>query len=320
MTTANPVIKLDDLVKHFRQGRFTGRKVVHALNGVSFSVHGGETLGVVGETGCGKTTLGRVAMRLYRPTAGKVIFDGIDISGLPERKLKFLRRNMQVIFQDPADSMNSRLTVGYIIEEPLVIQTRLNTAERREIAHGLLEEVGLSSDAYYRYPHEFSGGQRQRIAIARALSLSPKAIVCDEPVSALDVSVQSQVLNLLLDLQETKHLTMIFISHDLSVVRHMSDRIVVMYLGSVMELAESKTIYENPQHPYTQALIAAIPQIDPNQKKEPVSLAGEPPSPIDLPPGCPFQQNCPRSVERCATEKPELREIAPGHQCACHLV
>jgi oligopeptide/dipeptide ABC transporter ATP-binding protein len=314
-----PIIEVRSLVKHFAQGRYTGRKVVHALNGVDIAVRKGETLGIVGETGCGKSTLVRVMMRLYTPTAGRVYFEGTDITHLRERRLGFVRRKMQMIFQDPADSMNSRLTVGYIIEEPLLIQTRMSAAARREKSLALLRDVGLPEESYARYPHEFSGGQRQRIAVARALAVDPEVVVCDEPVSALDVSVQSQILNLLLEMQREHALTMIFVSHALSVVRHMSDRVAVLYLGSVMELADSRTIYEAPRHPYTQALIAAIPRTDPGARKERVFLSGEVPSPITLPPGCPFYSNCPIHIALCLEEKPPLRELGDGHFCACHL-
>jgi len=314
------IVEARGLVQHFAQGRFAGRKVVHALNGVDIAVRKGETLGLVGETGCGKSTLCRALMRLYKPTAGQVVFEGRDITKLRERDLRFVRKSMQMIFQDPADSMNPRLNVGYILEEPLLIQTDLNPGRRRERAMSLLADVGLPEDSYFRYPHEFSGGQRQRIAIARSLALEPKVVVCDEPVSALDVSVQSQVLNLLLELQKEHSLTMIFVSHALSVVRHMSDRVAVMYLGSIMELADSRTIYEGPRHPYTQALIAAIPKTDPSRRAERIPFTGEIPSPIDLPPGCPFHLNCTQKIEICHRQKPSLREISPGHLCACHLV
>ena len=244
MSSGEVIFEVKDLVQEFTHGKYS-KVVVHALNGVSLSVYKGETLGLVGETGCGKSTLCRAIMRLYKPTSGSVKYKGRDITRLHEWSLRDVRRNVQMIFQDPADSMNSRLNVGYIIEEPLIIQTKLTIAQRREKAMYLLKHVGLPEDAYFRYPHEFSGGQRQRVAIARALALDPEIIVCDEPVSALDVSVQSQVLNLLLDMQEERKLTVIFISHGLNVVRHMSDRVAVMYLGSIMELASSEAIYSN---------------------------------------------------------------------------
>jgi oligopeptide/dipeptide ABC transporter ATP-binding protein len=315
----DPIVEARGLVQHFSQGRYAGRGVVHALNGVDLAVRAGETVGIVGETGCGKSTLVRALMRLYRPTAGSVLFQGVDITRRPERGLGFVRRSMQMIFQDPGDSMNGRLTVGCIVEEPLVIQTRMTAAERRAKCLALLEDVGLPADSYDRWPHEFSGGQRQRIAVARALALDPAVVVCDEPVSALDVSVQSQILNLLLDMQREHALTMLFVSHALGVVRHMSDRVTVMYLGSVMELADSAAIYESPRHPYTRALIAAIPGTDPEARARKPAPMGEVPSPIILPPGCPFHANCPVRVERCLAEKPALREVAPGHRCACHL-
>ncbi len=314
-----PLIEVRSLVKHFSQGRYTGRGIVHALNGVDLAVAKGETLGIVGETGCGKSTLVRVMMRLYAPTAGSIYFDGADITRLRERQMRFVRRRMQMIFQDPGDSMNARLTVGSIIEEPLVIQTRMSAAERREKALSLLRDVGLPEESYARYPHEYSGGQRQRIAVARALAVEPDVVICDEPVSALDVSVQSQILNLLLEMQQEHGLTMIFVSHALSVVRHMSDRVAVMYLGSVMELADSAAIYDTPRHPYTQALIAAIPRTEPGEPRENPPVAGEIPSSLTLPPGCPFYSNCPIHVDLCLREKPALRELSPGHFCACHL-
>ena len=319
MSENKPIFRAVNLVQEFKQGRYS-KEVVHALNGVTISVYKGETLGLVGETGCGKSTLCRTMMRLYKPTRGEIYYKDKEISRLPERKLKDVRQNIQMIFQDPADSMNSRMNVGYVIEEPLIIQTKMSATERYEKVISLLKDVGLPEDSYYRYPHEFSGGQRQRIAIARSLALDPEIVVCDEPVSALDVSVQSQVLNLLLDMQEERNLTLLFISHGLNVVRHMSDRVAVMYLGSIMELASSEDIYSKPLHPYTQALIQAIPEPDPEQRRRRVQFTGEIPSPINLPPGCPFHINCAKRVDRCMSEKPEFREIAHGHFCACHIV
>ncbi|PIE97779.1 MAG: peptide ABC transporter ATP-binding protein [Treponema sp.] len=319
MSEKKPILESVDLKQYFSQGRYS-KAVVHALNGVSIQVFAGETVGLVGETGCGKSTLCRAMMRLYKPTAGKIYYKGKSIENLPERQLKEVRSNVQMIFQDPAESMNSRMNVGYIIEEPLLIQTKLTPNERKVKTLKLLKDVGLPEDAYYRYPHEFSGGQRQRIAIARALALDPEIVVCDEPVSALDVSVQSQVLNLLLDMQKERNLTLLFISHGLNVVKHMSDRVAVMYLGSIMEMASSTEIYENPLHPYTQALIAAIPDTNPETRKRAIPFTGEIPSPINLPPGCPFHMNCSKRIPICMKEKPEYREILPGHFCACHVV
>lgn len=314
------LIETDDLHQYFNQGRgFDSRKRVHALNGVSLKIYEGETLGLVGETGCGKSTFCRSLMRIYKPTQGKIFFDGEDITNLRERHLKNVRQNMQMIFQDPAESMNPRINVGYIIEEPLIIQRSMKGDERKAKTFSLLKLVGLPEDSYFRYPHEFSGGQRQRIAIARALALDPKVLVCDEAVSALDVSIQAQVLNLLLDLQNDRKLTILFISHDLSVVRHMSDRVAVLYLGSVMEISSSVKIYEEAGHPYTKALISAIPQPDPKMKNRSVPNTGEIPSPIDLPSGCPFHLNCIHCMDICRDVKPVLREVKPGHFIACHL-
>lgn len=309
-----------DLHQQFEQNRSgLGKERVNALNGVSVQVFQGETLGLVGETGCGKSTLCRTIMRIYEPTAGSITYNGQDITRLRERKLRNLRQNVQMVFQDPADSMNPRLNVGYVIEEPLMIQTKLNQAERKEKAIDLLKQVGLPEDSYYRYPHEFSGGQRQRIAIARALVLDPKILVCDEAVSALDVSVQAQILNLLLDIQEERGLTILFISHDLSVVRHMSDRVAVMYLGSIVEISTSEAIYSGAKHPYTKALISAIPQPDPSLKNREIVDTGEIPSSIDLPKGCPFHMNCKDKMDICTIEKPVLKQVETDHKVACHL-
>lgn len=264
--TPPPLIETRDLTQHFAQHRYDGRHVIKALDGVDLSLYPGETLGLVGETGCGKSTFCRTVMRLTKPTGGALLFQGLDITRAPERLLKDLRRQVQMVFQDPAESLNPRLTVGTIVEEPLIIQTKLRAPARRDKVLALLDDVGLRADAFSRYPHEFSGGQRQRIAIARALAVDPKVLICDEPVSALDVSVQSQVLNLLLELQRARGLALIFVSHDLAVVRHMSDRVAVMYAGKVVELADAKDIYRNPTHDYTRTLIAAIPQADPRRR------------------------------------------------------
>lgn len=294
-------------------------KKVKALNGVSVKIYSGETLGIVGETGCGKSTLCRTIMRLHKPNGGELIFKSRDITHLPERKLKELRRSVQMIFQDPAESMNPRANIGYIIEEPLLIQTTLKSDERKLRAMELLDLVGLPRDVYNRYPHEFSGGQRQRVAIARALALDPEIIVCDEAVSALDVSIQAQVLNLLLEIQEKRALTLLFISHDLSVVRHMSDRVSVMFLGDIVELSASSKIYSSAKHPYTRNLIASIPEPDPGKRGKEVQYSGEIPSPIDLPKGCPYCSNCLEKMDKCEWDKPKLIEVEKDHFVACHL-
>lgn len=255
-----PLIETRGLTQHFSQHRYDGRHVIRALDGVDLALYPGETLGLVGETGSGKSTFCRTVLRLYKPTGGQLLFQGQDITSLPERKLKNLRRQVQMVFQDPAESLNPRLTVGAIVEEPLIIQTRMKASARRDKVMSLLADVGLRSDAYDRYPHEFSGGQRQRVAIARSLAVDPTVLICDEPVSSLDVSVQSQVLNLLLELQRARGLAMVFVSHDLAVVRHMSDRVAVMYAGKIVELADAHAIYRDPRHDYTRTLIAAIPR------------------------------------------------------------
>ena len=298
------------------------RKQIKAVDDVSLKLFRGEIFGLIGESGSGKTTLGKIVMKLYNQTAGNIIFNGEDITNCDKVRKELYRRQVQMIFQDPADSMNSRLNVGYIIEEPLIIQTRLSISQRREKAMYLLKHVGLPEDAYFRYPHEFSGGQRQRVAIARALALDPEIIVCDEPVSALDVSVQSQVLNLLLDMQEERNLTVLFISHGLNVVRHMSDRVAVMYLGSIVEIADTDELYQNPLHPYTKGLFSAelepIPRLDRTKKLD--TILTDIPSPIDVPTGCPFHTRCTECMEICKTERPELADVGGGHKAACFLV
>jgi oligopeptide/dipeptide ABC transporter ATP-binding protein len=314
MADADPILEVTDLKKHFPVKGGILRKTigqVHAVDGVTLSVRRGETLGLVGESGCGKTTVGRTIMRLYKPTAGSVVFEGRDLSELSGAAMRQKRRHLQMIFQDPYESLNSRHTVRQIIEEPLVIHKLGSTAERLELVKGLLEKVGLPPNALERFPHEFSGGQRQRIGIARAIALQPNLIVCDEPVSALDVSIQSQVLNLLLELQEEMNLTYIFIAHDLAVVKHISDRVAVMYLGKVVELTDAERIYASPMHPYTQALISAIPVPDPTAKRERIILEGDVPSPINPPSGCRFHTRCPFAKDRCKSEVPELKD-APG--------
>jgi peptide/nickel transport system ATP-binding protein len=274
----------------------------------------------VGESGCGKSTLGRTLLKLYDPTAGSIYFEDEEITDTKGRDLRKLRRNMQMVFQDPMESLNARHTVGDIISEPLLVHGIGTPASRRQRVQELLQKVGLSADAAQRYPHEFSGGQRQRIGIARAIALEPKVLVCDEAVSALDVSVQSQILNLLMSLQKEMNLAIIFIAHDLSVVKHISDRIAVMYLGRVVELAQAQTLYESPQHPYTQSLIAAIPVPDPRKRKRREILQGDVPSPINRPSGCHFQTRCPKATERCREVDPALKPMSDTHQVACLLV
>ncbi|MED3623110.1 ABC transporter ATP-binding protein [Neobacillus thermocopriae] len=292
---------------------------VRAVDDISFEIKKGETLGLVGESGCGKSTAGRTILRLLKPTAGKIIFDGKDITWLSGKSLREIRKDMQMVFQDPYASLNPMQMVGDIIAEPIYNFMKKSKVELKKEVMDLLEKVGLPQDAYYKYAHEFSGGQRQRIGIARALALRPKLIIADEPVSALDVSVQSQVLNLLKDLQEEFDLTFLFIAHDLSVVKYMSDRIGVMYLGSMVEIAEKNSLYLQPMHPYTQALISAIPTPDPRRKKERIILKGDVPNPINPPSGCPFHPRCPVAMEECLNSKPALREVKPNHRVACHL-
>jgi oligopeptide/dipeptide ABC transporter ATP-binding protein len=312
------LVELEHLTKQFavRQGIFAREKAkVHAVTDVSLTVRRGETLGIVGESGCGKSTTARLMLRLLEPTSGTVRFDGTDISTLSHRALRPLRREMQMIFQDPYASLNPRKTVGQIVGAPFAIHG-VKDAKRR--VQELLETVGLSPEHYNRYPHEFSGGQRQRIGVARALALSPKLIVCDEPVSALDVSIQAQVLNLLRSLQRDFNLTYVFISHDLSVIRQIADRIAVMYLGRLVEIGESESIYERPKHPYTAALLSAVPRAG-GGSRERIVLSGDVPSPIMPPRACVFHPRCPRFHQgHCDVETPELRELEPGHEAACH--
>jgi len=321
------LLKVKNLKMHFpvKTGvlrRRTGK--VYAVDDVSFSVRAGETLGLVGESGCGKTTVGRTILRLYKPTDGRVMFNGRDMSGLTHKELRDSRKEMQMIFQDPFESLNSRHTVGYILEEPFIIHGIHTSKERKNEVEKLLEKVGLSGNSADRYSHEFSGGQRQRIGIARAIALRPSLIICDEPVSALDVSIQSQILNLLLDLQQEMNLTYIFIAHDLAVVKHVSDWIAVMYLGKIMEYTDADTIYGSPLHPYTRALISAIPIPNPRIKKEKKILTGEVPSPINPPSGCRFHTRCPHAERICSREEPGLEEAEPStggktHLVACHF-
>lgn len=303
------------------KGGFFRRTVanVKAVDDVSFEIKKGETLGLVGESGCGKSTTGRTILRLINPTDGQIIFDGKDITNIQGRALREARKDFQMVFQDPYASLNPMQMIGAIVSEPLKNFGKSNKKALKEEVMDLLNRVGLPEDAYEKYAHEFSGGQRQRIGIARALALKPKLIVADEPVSALDVSVQSQVLNLLKELQKDFGLTYLFIAHDLSVVKHMSDRIGVMYLGNIVEIADRNSIYNEPLHPYTQALISAIPEPDPRKSKERIVLKGDVPSPVNPPSGCPFHTRCPMAKEECSIAKPTLKEVRPGHQVACIL-
>ena len=321
-----PLLRVENLVKHFPiKGGLLGRTVdkVHAVDGVSFTLDAGETLGVVGESGCGKSTTGRCILRLIEPTSGEVWFDGINVSTLAAADLRAMARHMQIIFQDPYASLNPRMTVAAIIGEALTIHKLTKTpAQYTARIVDLLETVGLSADHLQRYPHEFSGGQRQRVGIARALAVDPKLIVCDEAVSALDVSIQAQVINLLEDLQSQRGLTYIFIAHDLSVVEHISTRVAVMYLGRIVEIAAAKHLYTRPQHPYTEALLSAVPIPDPTVKRKRILLQGDVPSPIHPPPGCHFHTRCPIAEPRCKLESPVLKpvgDVADGHWVACHF-
>lgn len=316
------LLKVDNLKKYFpiRHGIFS-RHVgdVKAVDDISFELYEGETLGIVGESGCGKSTTGRAIMQLHEPTDGQVTFDGVELTELTSEQMRKVRREIQMVFQDPYASLNPRHTVEKILEEPLIVHGIGNAKERKKKVHEYLEIVGLSSYHAKRYPHQFSGGQRQRIGIARALMTNPKLIIADEPVSALDVSIQAQVLNLMQRLQEDLKLTYIFIAHDLGVVRHISDRVGVMYLGRLVEIAESESLYHEPLHPYTQALLSAVPIPDPQFEREQLLLKGDIPSPSNPPTGCTFHTRCPFAMDKCKQEIPMLQQVKPGHSVACHL-
>ncbi|RRJ67430.1 dipeptide ABC transporter ATP-binding protein [Paenibacillus oralis] len=320
-TSGTPLVEVKALRKSFavRKGWLGTSRELWAVDGISFAIRKGETFSLVGESGCGKSTTGRLVNRLLRPSAGEVWFNGQNIGGLSEDKMRPLRKEMQMVFQDPYASLNPRMKVKDLVAEPLLIHTKLSGAERDKLACKLLETVGLNSYHAERFAHEFSGGQRQRIGIARALSVRPSLIIADEPVSALDVSIQSQVLNLMQDLQEEYGLTYLFISHDLSVVEHISDRIGVMYLGTLVETAVKDDLYDHPLHPYTQALLSSVPVPDPKLKKERIILKGDLPSPVNPPSGCRFHTRCSACMEICKQAAPEFKEVKPGHQVACHL-
>jgi oligopeptide/dipeptide ABC transporter ATP-binding protein len=316
------LLEVKDLTKYFstKKGLFGKEKMVKAVDGVSFSIDEGETLGIVGESGCGKSTLGRTVLRLLEPTSGEILFEGKNIARLTALEMREIRRQMQIVFQDPYASLNPRCNVRTILETPFHIHKIGTKKEITKKVEDLIEKVGLNKHHLNSYPHEFSGGQRQRIGIARALTLNPKLIIADEPVSALDVSIQSQVLNIMTDLRKELHLSYIFISHDLSVVQHISHRVAVMYLGKIIEIADVDELYNHPKHPYTQALLSAVPRPNPKVKKERIILKGELPSPINPPSGCSFHTRCPVATEACKTTTPKLIEISPRHWGACNLL
>lgn len=316
----DPLLEVRDLRKYFPLKRGVGERVaLRAVDGVSFEIRRGETLGLVGESGCGKSTVARLILRLIEPTAGEVYFGKTSVFQTNKEELRQLRRKMQIVFQDPYSSLNPRMPVEEIVGEGLTIHGLAKGTEKKNRVAELLEMVGLGREHMGRYPHEFSGGQRQRIGIARALAVGPEFLIADEPVSALDVSIQAQVINLFQDLQTELGLTYLFIAHDLRVVKHISDRVAVMYLGQIVEIAEGNELYQNPLHPYTQALLSAIPVTDPQTKKQRIVVEGDPPSPIHIPSGCRFHPRCPKRFERCDQEAPVLREVSSGHWVSCHL-
>jgi oligopeptide transport system ATP-binding protein len=321
--TSTPLLAVSHLKKYFpvNEGFFSsGKKVVHAVDDVTFDLYEGEVLGLVGESGSGKSTTGRLILRLIEPTSGEVYFNGENILKADSRRMRALRKEMQIIFQDPYSSLNPRMTIGKILEEPFIIHQIGKKEERKEKVLRLLEKIGLHPDAIKRYPHEFSGGQRQRIGIARAIALSPKLIIADEPISSLDVSIQAQIINLLEDLKKEFNLSLLFIAHDLNMVRHLSNRVAVMYLGRIVELATTEELFKNPKHPYTEALLSAIPVPDPEKRQKRILLSGDIPSPIDLPTGCRFQSRCPKKIKECEAIDPPLFSVSKAHQAACILL
>lgn len=313
------ILEVKDLTKHFKAGK---KQTVHAVDGISFTLQRGKTLGLVGESGCGKSTCARTIIRMYDPTAGQIVLDGTDITAMKQKELKPYRKKMQMIFQDPYASLNARMTVRDIIAEPLMAHNLVKSKEEaNDLVYPMLERVGLTKEHANRYAHEFSGGQRQRVGIARALILEPQLVICDEPISALDVSIQAQVINLLKDFQEEKGLSYLFIAHDLSMVRYVSDDVGVMYLGQLVEMSEADEIYRNPLHPYTKGLLGSVPIANPKlaRQKEKSSIEGDIPSPINPPSGCRFHTRCPHAVPECSRVKPELVDVGGGHKVACHL-
>jgi oligopeptide/dipeptide ABC transporter ATP-binding protein len=314
------LLEVKNLKKHFQISTFNkGKQMVNALNGISFLLHEGETLGLVGESGCGKSTAARAILRLVEPTSGGIFYKNQNLINMKQNQLRPLRKNIQIIFQDPLASLNPRKRIRNILAEPFDIHGIINVKEKAERIIWLLEKVGLSSDQLDKYPHEFSGGQLQRIGIARAIALNPSLIIADEPVSALDVSIRAQIINLLLDLKESMQISYLFISHDMTVVRHFCDRVAVMYLGKIVEIADSNSLYKNPRHPYTEALLAAIPSMDPEAKKQGLKIIGDLPSATDIPKGCSFYSRCPIREKRCEQSMPQLKEINSGHQVSCFL-